>query len=181
MDEFETIAEAHGRVHIRYAVAADQPVLQAIFNHEVAHSTSSWEWLPLSNEDWRGWFREHTRDDRVLLVAEVDGHVAGFAAYGSFRTKAGYASTVEDSIFLEEGYRGHGLGTRLLRQLVAEAKLRGVHSMVAAVTGDNTASIHLHQSVGFREAGRLPQIGHKFGRWMDLVLLQIILDARQAP
>ncbi len=166
---------------IRYATEADQPVMQAIFNQEVRASTSSWEWLPLSNDDWRNWFEEHTRDDHVALVAEVAGQIAGFAGYGSFRTKAGYVSTVEDSIFLREDYRGRGLGTLLLRQLMAEARLRSVHSMVAAVTSENEASIRLHRSAGFVEAGRLPQVGHKFGRWLTLVLLQVLLDDRPVP
>ncbi len=166
---------------IRYATEADQPRMQQIFNQEVEYSTASWEWSPLSNQDWNDWFDAHTRDHHVLLVAEVDSEVAGFAGYGAFRTKAGYASTVEDSIFIEERHRGRGLGRRLLAQLVGEARLRGVHAMVAAVTGENTSSIRLHRALGFAEVGRLPEVGHKFGRWLDLVLLQIILDDRTAP
>ena len=168
-------------VRIRFATDADQAAMQEIFNREVEHSTASWQWSPLSNEDWRAWFEEHTRDHHVLLVAEVGGNVVGFAGYGTFRTKDGYISTVEDSVFLEEGYRAKGLGTRLLTQLMEEARSRDVHSMVAAVTSENQASIHLHTSVGFREVGYLPQVGHKFGRWLDLVLLQAILDDRPAP
>jgi len=168
-------------VRIRFAADEDRAAMQEIFNREVKHSTASWQWSPLSNEDWSAWFVEHTRDHHVLLVAEADSHVVGFAGYGAFRTKDGYVSTVEDSVFLEEGYRSKGLGTRLLTRLMEEAQTRGVHSMVAAVTSDNQASIHLHTSVGFRQAGYLPQVGHKFGRWLDLVLLQAILDDRPAP
>jgi len=186
-------------VRIRFATDDDQAAMQEIFNREVEHSTASWQWSPLSNEDWHAWFEEHTRDHHVLLVAEEgdpdfrqddnrrdDGrqggsHVVGFAGYGTFRTKDGYISTVEDSVFLEEGYRGQGLGTRLLTRLMDEARARGVHSMVAAVTSENEASIHLHTSVGFKQAGYLPQVGHKFGRWLDLVLLQAILDDRPVP
>ena len=191
-------------VRIRFAIDDDQAPMQEIFNREVEHSTASWQWSPLSNEDWRAWFEEHTRDHHVLLVAEEDpgfgdpdfrqddkdwsddsrqggSRVVGFAGYGTFRTKDGYISTVEDSVFLEEGYRGQGLGTRLLARLMDEARARGVHSMVAAVTSENEASIHLHTSVGFRQAGYLPQVGHKFGRWLNLVLLQAILDDRPVP
>ena len=196
-------------VRIRFATDEDRAAMQEIFNREVEHSTASWQWSPLSNEDWSAWFVEHTRDHHVLLVAEVgdpdlrqddsrrddsrqgdsrqgdnrriDSHVVGFAGYGTFRTKDGYISTVEDSVFLEEGFRGQGLGTQLLTRLMEEARARGVHSMVAAVTSENEASIHLHTSVGFRQAGYLPQVGHKFGRWLDLVLLQAILDDRPAP
>ncbi len=177
----ESVLAGGQNLVIRYAMPDDQPLMQEIFNKEVEYSTSSWEWSPLSNQDWNDWFEAHTRNHHVLLVAEVDGQVAGFAGYGVFRAKAGYASTVEDSIFLEEAYRGQGLGKRLLGQLIAEARLRNVHSMVAAVTSENQSSIRLHRALGFAEVGRLPEIGHKFGRWLDLVLLQIILDDRTHP
>ena len=171
----------HSEELIRFATDEDRAAMQEIFNREVERSTASWQWAPLSNEDWGQWFEEHTRDHHVLLVAEVGGRVVGFAGYGAFRTKDGYISTVEDSVFLEEDHRGKGLGTRLLTRLLAEARARGVHSMVAAVTSENQASIHLHTSLGFRQAGYLPQVGHKFGRWLDLVLLQAILDDRPTP
>jgi phosphinothricin acetyltransferase len=172
---------ATGAVRIRFATPADAAAMLAIFNREVVNSTASWEWFPLSGEDWRAWFVEHTRDDHVLLVAELGGQVVGFAGYGSFRAKDGYATTVEDSVFLNQGARGHGLGTQLLLRLLDEARARGVHSMVAAITGENAASLGLHTALGFTRAGFLPQAGHKFGRRLDLNLLQIILDDRPVP
>jgi len=168
-------------VLIRFASRADALAMKEIFNREVEQSTSSWAWFPLSNEDWQDWLYEHTRDDHVLLVAEVDGQVVGFAGYGSFRTKDAYVTTVEDSVFLKDGYRGLGLGKALLARLLDEARTRSVHAMVAAVTGENQASIRLHRSLGFAEVGHLPEVGHKFGRWLDLVLLQIVLDDQPGP
>jgi len=166
---------------IRFATPADAAAMRQIFNQEVEHSTASWEWFPLSHDDWRQWFHAHTRDNHVLLVAEDSGEVVGFAGYGSFRDKAGYVTTVEDSVFLKAGYRGHGLGKQLLQQLLAEARTRGVHAVVAAVTSENQASLALHLGCGFARAGLLPQAGHKFGRWLDLYLLQIILDNKPSP
>ncbi|MCL2735558.1 MAG: N-acetyltransferase family protein [Propionibacteriaceae bacterium] len=168
-------------VVIRRAADADAEAMQEIFNQEVVGSTASWEWFPLSNDDWRAWFHEHTKEHHVLLVAEVDHAVAGFAGYGEFRAKQGYVSTVEDSVFLREGYRGMGLGTRLLSALMDQARARSVHAMVAAVTSENEASIRLHEACGFRQVGYLPQVGHKFGRWLDLVLLQATLDEDPIP
>ena len=175
------LGEGPETVAIRFATRDDAPIMKNIFNKEVAESTSSWEWFPLSNDDWREWFHEHTRDQHVLLVAEISGEVVGFAGYGAFRSKDGYITTVEDSVFLKDGCRGRGVGTKLLTRLLAEARARGVHSMVAAVTSENQASVALHTSLGFVQAGRLPQVGHKFGRWLDLLLLQIILDDRPVP
>jgi len=166
---------------IRYATPADSAAMRAIYNLEVEQSTSSMEWFPLTEADWQGWCEEHTQGGHVLLVAEIDGVIAGFAGYGAFRTRAGYVSTVEDSVFLDVAYRGHGLGKALLTRLLAEARARGVHVMVAAITGENAASIALHEGLGFAEVGHLPQIGHKFGRWLDLYLLQIQLDDRPTP
>jgi phosphinothricin acetyltransferase len=155
--------------------------MKEIFNAEVAWATTTWEWSPLSNEDWQVWFDAHTRDNHVLLVAEVLGQIAGFAGYGTFRNKAGYVTTVEDSVYLREQFRRHGLGKALLRELMVQARARGIHAMVAAVTGENQASLAAHTSVGFVEVGRLPQVGHKFGRWLDLVLLQVLLDDKPSP
>ena len=152
-----------------------------IFNREVAQTISSWEWFALSEEDWRAWIHEHTKDDHVLLVAESSGRVVGFSGYGTFRTKAGYVSTAEDSVFLDESFRGHGVGKRLLARLLDEARARQIHVMVAAITSENLVSIGLHQALGFEQVGYLPQVGHKFGRWLDLVLLQITLDNRPTP
>jgi phosphinothricin acetyltransferase len=172
--------EAAGVV-IRFAKPGDYPYLRDIFNTEVEHATSSWEWSALSHEAWQRWVDNHTRHPYVLLVAEVDQQIAGFAGYGVFRAKAGYVTTVEDSVFIQKSFRGHGLGRRLLTALMTEARARGVHVMVAAVTRDNVASLGRHTARGVTEVGHLPEIGHKFGRWMDLCLLQIILDDRPTP
>ena len=166
---------------IRFAELDDAAAMREIYNREVAHSTSSLDWFPLSGADWWSWFNEHTRDQHVLLVVELGGDIVGFAGYGSFRSKAGYATTVEDSVYLKEGFRSHGLGGLLLRRLLDEARAHGVHSMVAAVTNENAASLALHLGCGFVQAGHLPQAGHKFGRWLDLHLLQILLDDRPTP
>jgi phosphinothricin acetyltransferase len=169
------------QVVIRFATEADYPHLRDIFNTEVEQATSSWEWSALSHQAWQHWVDNHTRHPYVLLVAEVGQQIAGFAGYGVFRAKAGYVTTVEDSVFIQKSFRGHGLGRRLLAALIDQARARGVHAMVAAVTRGNVASLGLHTALGFAEVGRLPQIGHKFGRWMDLCLLQIILDDRPTP
>ncbi|MCL2482852.1 MAG: N-acetyltransferase family protein [Propionibacteriaceae bacterium] len=168
-------------VVIRYADPTDAGAMLEIFNREVAQTISSWEWFALSEADWRDWVDEHTKDDHVLLVAEAGGRVVGFAGYGTFRTKAGYVSTAEDSVFLDESFRGHGVGKRLLARLLDEARARQIHVMVAAITSENLVSIGLHQTLGFEQVGYLPQVGHKFGRWLDLVLLQITLDNRPTP
>ena len=164
-------------IRVRPATAEDSPVLQEIFNAETETSTSVWDWSPLSAADWQRWIEDH----EVVVVAEVDSRIAGFAGYGGFRTQDGYASTAENSVFVREGMRGQGVGKKLLEGLLEAARARGVHVVVAAVSSDNLASLSLHLSSGFVRVGYLPEVGQKFGRWLDLVLLQAILDSRTSP
>ena len=112
------------------------------------------------------------------MVGEMGGDVVGFAAYGSFRGSGkwpGYRHTVEHTIHVQEDLRGHGIGGRLLDALIARARNADVHVMVAAIDGDNTDSIAFHERLGFRVVARMPEVGQKFDRWLDLVLMQRIL------
>jgi phosphinothricin acetyltransferase len=168
-------------VIIRPAEDRDIKPMQAIFNHEVEHTLSSWRWAPLNDEEWQGWFEEHTTDPYALLTAEVDGQVAGFAGYSSFRSPAGYDTTVENSVYLSEDFRGMGLGRRLLKELMSVARDKDIHAMIAAITVTNERSIRLHQGLGFVEVGRLPQVGAKFDRWLDLTLLEVLLNHNPQP
>ncbi|MDR1077487.1 MAG: GNAT family N-acetyltransferase [Propionibacteriaceae bacterium] len=168
-------------IQIRPLTAADAAASLAIYNQAVVESVASWDWSPLSEQDWRDWLEQHASGRQVALVATAGAEVLGFAAYGPFRTKAGYRDTVEDSIYLRPEARGQGLGARLLGQLTEQAASRGLHVMVAALAAENLASIRLHAKLGFAETGRLPQVGQKFGRWLDLVLMTRRLDRRPSP
>jgi phosphinothricin acetyltransferase len=161
--------------------AGDTASALAIYNQAVLESVASWDWSPLSKKDWRDWLEQHSSGRQVALAATAGDDLLGFAAYGPFRAKAGYRDTVEDSIYLRPEARGQGLGGRLLGQLADQAAQRGIHVMVAALAAENLASIRLHAKLGFAETGRLPQVGQKFGRWLDLVLMTRQLDTRPAP
>lgn len=166
---------------IRPAVAADVGAITAIYNEAVVRTTASWDLAEVDEQNRRGWLADHTRDGYATLVAELDGVVVGFAAFGSFRTKAGYAATVEHSVYLSATARRHGLGTRLLTALIDLARERGFHAMVGGLSAENHDSLRLHDRLGFVEVARMPQVGQKFGRWLDLVFVQLILDDAAAP
>lgn len=113
-----------------------------------------------------------------FLVADVTGQLLGFATCGPFRKGPGYAHTMEHSVMLRPGARGQGVGRLLLSRLEARARGLGVHAMIAGISAENPRAVRFHECLGYRNIAVLPEVGHKFGRWMDLVLLQKLLGAR---
>jgi len=166
---------------IRSATEHDLPAITAIYNASVLTETASWDDQQLSLENRRAWLVHHTTDPYVTLVAELDGEVVGYAAYGTFREKAGWALTAEHSIYLTSAAKGRGIGTLLLSQLVDAATARGIHVLLGVLSADNEASLRLHEKLGFVETARMPQVGKKFGRWLDAVVVQRVLDDRERP
>ena len=166
---------------LRPATAQDVPAMVAIYNQSVAVNTASWDTEPQTVPERRAWFEERSVAGQAILIAEVAGRVVGWASWGPFRDKAGYRMTREDTLYVDESARGLGVGRLLLGGLVSTAREAGVHVLIAAVSHENDVSIALHEKLGFVEVGRLPQAGAKFGRWLDLVLLQLTLDDRLLP
>ncbi|MEV6365066.1 GNAT family N-acetyltransferase [Nocardia asteroides] len=158
---------------VRDADKADLPAVLAIHNTNIAESTAIWDTDQVELDDRLTWFADRTAADMPVLVAEIDGEVAGYASYGQWRPKTGYRFTVENSVYVDDRFQRRGVATALLTELVARATASGrVHAMIAAIESGNTGSIALHERFGFRTVGELPEVGHKFGRWMDLTLMQ---------
>lgn len=161
-------------MQIRPARDADVLALLRIHNEAVAHSTAIWDETPVDLADREAWFAERTAAGFPVLVAERDGEVGGYATYGPWRPKTGYRHTVENSVYVHPDHQGHGLASGLLDVLLELA--RGdddVHRVVAMIEASNTLSTGLHERRGFREVGRMGEVGTKFGRWLDLVILQL--------
>lgn len=168
-------------MQIRDAVVADLETITEIHNHAVVHTTAIWNEDPVDIADRAAWLAARAeRGFPVIVAADATG-VVGYATYGDFRPHSGFRHTVEHSVYVRDDQQGRGVGRTLMQELIDLARAGGVHVMVAAVESANTGSIRLHEKLGFSDVGRLPQVGAKFGRWLDLSLLQLILDERTAP
>lgn len=157
---------------VRDAEEADLPGVLTIYNDVIARSTAVFSDQPVTLEDRRAWFAQRRSLGYPVLVAADAQGVAGFASFGDFRSWPGYRHTVEHSIHVREGVRRSGVGSLLLEPLLARAAALGKHVMLAGIDGDNAVSLAFHARFGFVEAGRLREVGYKFGRFIDLVFLQ---------
>ena len=168
------------RVLIRPATSTDAPTIASILNALLPTTTIEWTDTPHTPAGILRWLEDH----EVTLVADDDGAVVGVAAFGWFRDavqRPGYRFTVESTVHVREAHWGAGVGRQLMHALIDEARRRGKHVMIAAIDGENDASIRFHERLGFVEAARLPELGAKLGRWLDLVLVQLRLDDRAVP
>ena len=156
---------------LRDATAADAEAIAAIWNREIRDGVSTFNTI----EKELGAIKAAIATEADFLVAEDAGAAVGFATFGPFRGGPGYARTMEHTIYLAEAARSQGVGRALMAKLEVEARARGVHVLVAGVGGENGGGIAFHKAMGFVEVARMPQVGRKFGRWMDLVLLQKLL------
>jgi phosphinothricin acetyltransferase len=172
-------------VVVRVAVADDVPAIAAIYAHHVETGTASFELDPPTVDEMRRRFAVAADGGYPFFVAaDAAGRVVGYAYAGSYRARPAYRHTVEDSVYVEAGGGGRGVGSALLGRLVAACEERGFRQMIAIIGGaDNAASIGLHRTHGFTEAGRLADVGRKHGRWLDTVLMQRALGdgATSAP
>jgi L-amino acid N-acyltransferase YncA len=161
---------------IRDAVNDDIAAIVEIYNEVVAHTMAVWSDTLVTTEDRHAWLAERHARGFPVLVVEQDGRVVGFASFGDFRPWPGYRHTVELSIYVAAECRGRGIGRQLLVELVVRARQLGKRTMIAGIEASNVASLALHERLGFRCGGRLPGVGEKFDRSLDLVLLYLPLE-----
>lgn len=170
------MSQGSGAINIRPATTADGPAILDIFNYAVLETMAVWTETPVSLENRLAMMRDRAVQGYPFLVAELDGAIAGYASFGDFRHFDGYAATVEHSIYVAPQFHRRGVARALMPPLIEAARRCGKHVMVGAITADNEASIRLHAAFGFEKAGVMPQVGRKFGRWIDLLWMQKILD-----
>jgi len=159
---------------LRPATCGDLLAINDIYNHYVLHSTCTYQETPETMEGRREWFGRHG-DEHPVIVAEIEGRVAGWGSLSAYHTRSAFRRTVEDSIYIHPELHGRGLGSLVLRDLVRRARSLGHHAIVAAIEAEQPASLALHTRCQFEPVGRLRQVGFKFGRWLDLIYLELLL------
>ncbi len=160
---------------IRDATALDMEAVATIYNDAVTKTTAIWNNALVDAENRRGWLEDRlAKGYPVLVAADSENIVCGYAALGPFRAFDGYKYTSELSLYVRNGQRGRGIGHMLLRTLIERGKRQGFHALIAAIEANNLPSMKLHHALGFQQVGLLPQVGRKFERWLDLVLMQYL-------
>lgn len=161
-------------VTIRPASMSDIAVITEIYEDEVLHGTATYELVPPDQAEMARRFEALIANDYPYIVAEgLDGAILGYAYAGPYRPRPAYNWMVEDTIYLAREARGQGVGTRLLKELIARSEALGFRQMIAVIGGaDNQGSIRVHSGQGFEMIGTMKATGLKFGRWIDTVLMQ---------
>lgn len=154
---------------IRKAELKDLKDLLEIYNYEVVYGISTLDIRPKTLEEWKQWFDAHNLDNHPLIVAEIDGHAAGYASLSSYREKEAYCSTVELSVYVSASYRKMGIADALMKAILDMAKEdESIHMVVSVITGGNEASIRLHDKYGFTYCGSIHEVGVKFREYRDI-------------
>jgi phosphinothricin acetyltransferase len=172
---------------IRPATQSDLAEILRIYNYAVEHTTAVFEYRPHTIDMRREWFRAKQAASLPVIVASVasvagePGSVRGFATYGPFRAWPAYKYSVEHSVYVDPAVHRQGIGTALVRAIIDEARARDLHVVMAGITSDNGVSLRLHERLGFKEVANIPEVGFKFGRWLDLKLLQLVLETPRTP
>ena len=167
-------------VSVRPATIDDAAFIARLYNHYIQHSTCLWRETLTTIDERSGWII--TRDPRhAVVIAERNGVPIGYGAVGPFRPFPGYRDTAEHAVYVDPAHHRQGVGRLLVTTLCHSAAQYGLHALIGAISADQPASLALHAALGFREVGRLPGVGVKFGRRLDLVLMQIDLARCARP
>jgi phosphinothricin acetyltransferase len=160
---------------IRLARPEDLPAINDIYNHYVRHSTCTYQETPEPIEARRAWFERHG-PEHPITVAELGGLVVGWGALSPYHARSAYRFSVENSVYVGHEYHRKGIGAAILRDLIARARALGHRTIIAGIDGGQKASVALHTTMGFTTAGRLREVGYKFGRWLDVIYMQLLLE-----
>jgi L-amino acid N-acyltransferase len=160
---------------IRPATLDDAPALLEIYNDAIINTTAVYRYEPETLQDRLDWIEQRQSTGFPIFVLEQNRQVIGFSSYGTFRAAPAYSNTVENSIYVHPDFRGQGVGQRLMPPLLEAARANKMHAMMAGIEASNEGSIRFHAQFGFEKVGHLKQVGYKFGRWLDLVFMELLI------
>ncbi len=160
---------------IRLATTDDSEAIRAIYNREVLGSTVTTDLVARTPEDQMAWMDEHSGAHPAVVAVDEHGSVCGFGSLSPYRPRPAYRTTVEDSVYVHQDHQGQGVGRELLTELVNLAGAHGFHAVMARIVGDHAASVGLHRACGFEEVGVEREVARKFGKWLDVVLMQRLI------
>lgn len=162
-------------IHIRDAQIEDLPRIVEIYNESVRGSAATFDLKETNVESRKAWFSHYGRE-HPLIVAEVDGIVAGYCSLSRFRDKEAYRRTVESSVYIDSAYHGRGIGKQLMQEILRRAAALSHHVVVAGITDGNATSVKLHLGLGFEFVGCFKEVGYKFNQWQDVHFYQLTLE-----
>ncbi|HZM01664.1 MAG TPA: GNAT family N-acetyltransferase [Candidatus Saccharimonadales bacterium] len=165
---------------IRRAVESDVVAINDIYNHYVLHSTCTYQEEPEPLESRRRWFNHHD-DNHPVIVAEMETQVVGWGSLSAYHPRSAYRYTVENSIYVHHQHLRHGIGSLLLQELIVHSRRLGHCVIIAGIDGEQTASVALHAKFHFEKVGHFKRVGFKFGRWLDVIYMELSLDVRPLP
>src|SRR2546421_1300417 len=160
---------------IRLAAPADLVAINDIYNHYVLHSTCTYQEEPETMEQRHKWFDAHG-ERHPVTVAVMDDRIVGWGSLSPFHARSAYRNTVENSVYVHHEMHRRGIGSMILQDLIERARVIGHHTIIAGIDGEQTASLALHARFGFEKVAHLKQLGFKFGRWLDVIYMQLMLE-----
>ena len=162
-------------ITVRHATENDLPQILDIYNEIIMHTTAVYYYEPHTLEMRKAWFAERKQQGFPVFVAEEDGIILGLSSIGPFRLPTAYKYSVENTVHVSAQARGKGIGKLLMPPIIESAKKLNMHTIIAGIDATNEVSLHLHKSFGFEEVAHFKEVGFKFGRWLDLKFLQLML------
>jgi L-amino acid N-acyltransferase YncA len=159
---------------IRPATLADLPAIRTIYNYYVLNSTCTFQLDPGSEQERLAWFQAHG-EAHPVIVAEVAGEVVGWGSLSPWNPRPGYRHSVEASIYIHHQHHRQGLGRALLANLIERARRAGHHAILGGACTEHHGSLALQESLGFQRVAHLREVGHKFGRWLDVIYTQLLI------
>jgi L-amino acid N-acyltransferase YncA len=163
-------------IKVRGYEITDAKAIVTIINHVILNSTALYDYNPRTTALQVAIFEEKLKKGFPIIVATIDDEVVGFGYYSEFRFRDAYRFTVEHSVYVAEEFHGKGIGKVLMQKLILLAKKQKFHTMIGVIDSENESSITFHEQFGFKKIAVLKETGYKFNRWLDAVVMQLMLE-----